>query len=1216
MKKRLLLLLLTGFLQHLTGQNLSLFQPISESELRLEKPLFRSDFPMVYQTYKLDYTALKAVLNTAPMEFTQAALKGACTLRLPMPDGTFENFAIWETAMLDPKLAAEAPYIKTYAGRSLRNSTLGLRCSYTARGFRAMLMYPDLSTAYIEPYSWNQEQFYLVFNQKEEKISPLNQLERQWIPEKTGQTSDSDHPFSPTAAQDRGPEIDPVKLKVYRFVVATTGEFAEDHGGTKPLVLSAVTEYVNMISAAFERDIDLRLQLISATSNVLFLTPGTDPYIGNEVGNWLDQNPAVLSQYVGSGAYDVGHVFARYITGSAIGVAGGITCGDGKGRGCSAGNGSGNYGSFFLGVVGQEVGHQMSGGHTWNRCNGGGGRAGFTAFEPGSGSTIMSYAGACGSDNIQGYADLYYHSGSIEEIKNFYQFNLGTSCGSYITTNNLAPVVTLPYQDNFFIPISTPFELTGTAVDADNEPVVYNWEEVDAGPETPLGEPEANAATFRTLLASDLPNRYFPKLITVLTNGFNAAEQLPTYTRDLTFRLTARDNRTGGGGVGWADVAFKAWQGAGPFKVNNPNTASTLWKSGEYVNVTWDVANSDKAPVNCKKVNIRLSLDGGQTYPLTLANGVENDGSQYVLVPDTISSLARVRIDAADNVFFDVSNASFKIQKPSQPSFTFGLSKDYAQICLPNVFTAEVLSAGVLGFNTPVHLQLSGNVPPGAVVNFTQTTILPGQQSALAIDLNQVDVSGNFSMNLLAILEGSNDTLVRPISFNLIRNDFSALALKTPADGAQNQALVQIVRWNKAIDALNYDVEVSKSPAFDSLIAFKYGVLVDTFKVPVLLEKGEAYYWHVRPNNLCGAGAWTDPGFFSTFVEDCKVVNANDLPKNITGGSTPTIESKVTVIGGGTISDLNVRELKGYHEFFKDLTARLISPTGTEVILFSDKCGNFNGSFDFALDDAALGAFACPPQNNGNPTRPQNPLSAFNGQNAAGVWTLRIKDNVVGGGGSISAFTLEYCASLQLQPPFLVNNNVLHLSPGSNATIPSSLLLAQDANNTAAQLEFILLTVPDYGVLDKAGFGQLKAGDHFTQEDINNGTIRFYDYGLNAGPDGFKFVVSDGEGGFAATPRFVINTEVVATKEPEKKEMAFVLYPNPANASVWIFTDQNHNESLRVRLWDVAGNMVLESFLPEGTDRLQLNTANFTPGMYLVRLEGANGAGVRKLMIH
>lgn len=1211
------LLLLCWLTATLCGaQTSTFFSLVPISEMRLEKELVRNALPSAYLTYQLDGPSIQNVLQSAPQEFTAAAAAGQCTISIPLADGSFEPFAVWKTAMLEPALAAKFPYIRTYAGRSLRNPERTVRLSYTARGFRAMVMQPDLGVVFVEPYSWNQERYYIVYDAKTAPEDATQKLKRRWSPDGSSGMMDApdEQPFVP-AITDRSVEIDPVKLKIFRFCVSTTGEFAIDHGGTKPLVFSAVTEYVNMVSGFFERDIDIRLQLIDGSQNAIFLDPENDPFFGEEVGNWMSLNPSVLDFYCGTNSHDVGHVLARYISGDAIGVAGGITCGPGKGRGCSAGNGNGNYGNGFLGTFGQEIGHQMSGGHSWNRCNGGGGRAGLTAFEPGSGSTIMSYAGSCGADNIQFGSDLYYHSGSIEEMRNFYLFNLGTSCGSYLTTDNHAPTVTLPYQDNFFIPISTPFELNGSASDPDGDALVYNWEEVDAGPETALGFPQGNAATFRTLPAVSVTNRYFPRLQTVIVNGSSNAEQLPTYTRDLTFRLAARDNRPNGGGVGWADVAFKSWEAAGPFLVTSPNTNSVTWKVGELANVVWDVAHTNVAPVNCQKVNIRLSTDSGLTYPITLAQGVTNDGSQYVPVPNEITTKARVRVDAADNVFFDISNTNFKIEQPTQPSFTFGLASDVSTICLPGTFTTDILSAGVQGFNSPVNLTIDGNFPPGATASFSQNSITPGQPSTLSFDLTQVAVSGTFIFNVKAVVAGNTDTLARTVTLSLLRNDFSGLALDSPADGAQNLGLIQSVYWNKGLDAQTYDVQVSKSAAFDVILATKTNTALDTFKIPVQLTKSTAYYWRVRPINACGAADWTDPFFFSTYVENCNAFNANDLPKTISTNGTPTVESKIVINAGGTISDLNVAKIAGNHEFFKDLNARLISPAGTELVLFADKCGNTNGPFNFGLDDIAPGGFICPPPNNGGFARPQNLLSAFNGENATGTWTLRIKDNVIGSGGSLTAFGLEFCATATPQPPYIVNNKVLFLDPGTNAGIPQDLLLVEDPNNSHSQLTFTLLSVPKYGILQKNFGGAMKIGDQFKQTDIDNGALRFFDYGAKAGPDGFRFVVSDGEGGYLATPKFVIQTEVVGTSSPNESRLNFDVFPNPAFDGVWVALNRNASSDMRVSLFDLAGRLMQESQIAAGADRLNISVQNLPRGMYVVRVEGADGVGVRKLIL-
>jgi subtilisin-like proprotein convertase family protein len=1213
-KFKFLLLSFCWIATQLTAQTPGFFKAVSDAEIR-QTGLSTSVQSNEYKTYQLDHAALKAQLWTAPMEFTADARAARCVIELPLADGTTEAFAIWETAMLEPNLAAEHPYIKTFAGRSMRNASRTVRMSYTAWGFRAMVMQPNLGAVYVEPYSWGQETYYIVYDYANLRPDPVYLKDRPFIPgdAPSAMQMPDERLFAPEM-EDRGAVIEPVQLKVYRYIVATTGEFSEDHGGTKPLVFSKVVEYTNMVSGFFERDIAMRLQLISPSQNVVFLNPNTDPYTGTEVGDWMSQNPGVLDFYASVNSHDVGHVYARYLGGSAIGVAGGITCTDGKGRGCSAGTGNNDYGAYFVSVIGQEVGHQMSGGHTWNRCSGGGGRNGITAFEPGSGSTIMSYAGSCGTDNIQGTSDLYYHGGSIEEIRNFYTYYSGAACGTFSTTDNSAPVVNLAYTNNFFIPISTPFELNGTASDPDGDPLVFNWEEVDAGPETALGFPSGNAATFRTLPAVPETNRYFPKLSTVINNQTSSSEQLPTYTRDLTFRLTARDNRPNGGGVGWADVAFKAWEGAGPFVVTSPNASSDIWRVGEYVNVVWDVANTDQLPVNCQRVNIRLSTDGGLSYPIVLSEQAVNDGSQLVLVPNNLSNTCRVRVDAADNVFYDISNTNFKIQNPVQPSFTFGLSTDVNTICLPNTFSSNILSAGVLGFNSQVILGYTGELPPGALLSFSDTEIAAGEPSTLTIDLENVAVNGTYSFNVWAYVAATDDTLYRPVTLTLLRNDFTDMAQLLPQDGATNLGLNQVVYWSKGLDADSYDVQLSKSPAFDVLVSAKVATVLDTFKIPQLLEKNTAYYWRIRPRNECGIGSWTDPFFFSTYAESCSVLQANDLPKSIAAGSAPTIESVINVNGGGTISDLNIKVIDGFHDWFSDLEARLISPAGTNVLLFKNKCGNTSTSFEFAMDDDAAG-FPCPPPNNGVSIKPQTPLNPFLGQNTTGAWILRIKDNVIGSGGALSNFKLEFCASVNVLPPYLIKNEILYIAPGLNEAITNTLLEVGDPDNTAGQLVYTLVSKPLYGQLEKNLGGPLVPGATFTQQDINSGALRYFDYGLQQPEDYFKFSVSDGNGGFLATPVFRIKSTSVGALDPSDNHLRFSLFPNPATGAVRITISEPLALETRVTLLEITGRMVLNTSLQAGVDHLNIPLKDLPKGLYFVRLENDGQLGVQKLMI-
>jgi len=1189
-----------------TAEGQSFFKPNSIGQTAAESA---GSFPQKFDTYTLDEQGLRAVLKEAPWESSISSVQSTCVVQLPTAEGKTERFSVHRVAMLDDELAAAYPDIRTYAGVCVAEPRLTVRFSMTPRGFRALVMLPDMSSAFVAPVGDVAESQYIAYRYADRPKKDSEGHSSCGVPE------DADF-----LKAIKRPKVDELKslqennafqLRIFRFCVAATGEFTQDHGGTQASGLAAVTEYSNMVSAITERDVAVRLRLTNATQYVIFTNPATDPYDGT-VGGSMEQNPTVLNQYTNMNSHDLGHVLTRYLPGTGLlGIAGGNVCTSGKARGCSSGSliATSDYGPDFINTFAHEVGHQMSAGHTWNRCNGGGGRASSSAFEPGSGSTIMSYAGACGPDNIQFDGDLYYHGGTISEIK-FYMEVIAT-CGIYENFGNNAPLVTLPYTNGFSIPISTPFELDGIVTDADGDPLTFNWEGIDLGPETPLGQPQGSTAIFRTWPAATVTNRYFPRLNTILNNGFSAAEQLPTYSRNLNMRLTARDNRPNGGGVGWADVSFKATADAGPFLVLSPNTAGSIWNVGELTKVEWDVANTNNAPVNCQIVNIRLSIDGGQTYPIMLAENTENDGSQYVLVPNLLSTTARVRVEAADNVFFDLSNANFRIQQPTQPSLTLGLSADAGLICLPDNFTTTINTAAVLGYNTPISLELMGSLPPGATVSFSSTNILPGENSTLSLNLASVAVEGMFNLVVRAI--AGTDTMLRPISLQLRRNDFTGFALQSPSNGAIDQALTQTLYWGKGLDAETYDLQFSDSPGFGTILASVSTTTADFYKINFLLEKGKAYYWRVRPINKCGVHAWSEPFFFSTFAENCLNFTANDLPKNISSNGSPTIESKITVVQGGILSDL-VLEVEGYHEYFSDLEATLVTPAGTNVTLWKNRCTNFNGGFKIGLSDAAPNFFACPPPNNGAINRPQSPFAPIIGQNSTGVWTLRVKDNVSGSGGTFINFKLQFCQSVDVQPPFLVNNIVMPLPSGTNRVITPDFLRVDDPNNTAAELVYTIVTVPEYGLLEQDGIGVLEPGDQFTQLDLDLGRIRFFDYGTSTNPDGFRFVVSDGEGGFLGTPKFLAQP-LVGTKELNAPRLEFKLFPNPTSSVVWLAFGQPINSEARVRIFDMSGKMLRSESVPMGQEQMQFDLGRMPTGVYSVQVETEYGFGVRKLVV-
>lgn len=1193
------------------------WSPISPDDVALAGGVERQHEPLQYKALTLDYNQIASYLNNAPREYTAAARQKSFQVQLPLSDGKNETFAVVKTRVMDASLEALHPEIGTYAGEAMNTPGMQVRITVTPGwGFQAFITRPDRGVEYIEPVAPGQNQFYMVYDrlQLPKDIRAGLVPTRVEMPPNEELLEQGGARFALADPQPGSAEKllgSPVDLKVYKFACAATGEFSVDNGGTKDLVFQKLTQFTNQLNAIYERDINIRLLLIAESYNIIFLDPTTDPYTGTEVGGWMSQNPAAMLQFLGTAEkYDIGHVFARYLGGSAIGVAGGLCCTQFKGRGCSAWYGP-PYGDPFFAIVGQEIGHQWRSGHTFNQC---GPTSQFdydSACEPGSGSTIMSYSGACGNNNVSGgNTALYYHACSIAEIRRFYTEQEGATCGSTMATSNTAPMVSTSYAPLTFIPISTPFELTGTATDMDGDDMTYSWDEIDLGPTSPLGSPSGGAPIFRWYEPTTNPTRTFPRIQTIVNNSNSITEVLPTYNRDVTFVFVARDNKPGGGGVSWDTVELRATSLAGPFRVNYPNGVNVKWQVGAYQTIEWDVANTDKAPINCKTVNIRLSTDNGITYPITLATGVPNTGKYCVEVPNNIGINLRIRVDAADNVFFDISNTKFTIEQPSS-SVSICASTAGGFACLPGSFTTEISTVGLGGLSDPILLSATG-LPNGATATFSPNPVSPGNSATMTVSFPSNSPEATFDLTIEA--NAGAATASASMTLTVVNNDFSAFGPISPANGAAGVNQQPPLYWNNVPDADAYDVEIASNPSFEAavIVASRQNVTVDSFQVPLILDEGSVYYWRVRPKNDCGLAAWSEVQVFVVALQSCALREANDLPKNITANGTPTVESTINLPSGGAISDVNIKSIQGNHTFFKDLEVHLIGPSGTDVLLWKDKCSGFNGSFNVGMDDGAPSVFNCPPPNNGLSYKPAAPLSVFNGENSTGDWTLRVKDNFISSGGSLAGFMLEVCSSVATDPPIIVTNNALMLAPGTNAAIGDNLLKAEDANNGPSELQFTLMSIPKHGQLLVNGMLAV-VGSQFTQTDISNGSLRYYDYGQNLGDDRFNFSVTDGEGGLD-NGTFLVQPFAVGTLEP-RALLTFDLAPNPTSSSAVLSLREALSGDARVRLLNVAGQVVSSWNLASGTSFLRMELGDLPKGVYAVSLESEKLKSVKKLVL-
>ena len=442
-------------------------------------------------------------------------------------------------------------------------------------------------------------------------------------------------------------------LRTYRLAVSTTGEYTAYHGGTKALALAAINQTMTRVNGIFENDFNVTMVLIGNNDDVIYTSSNTDPYTTS--GSYNSQLQSTLTSVIGESNYDIGHLFARASNNGNAGCIGCVCVNGQKGSGfTSRTDPEGD--PFDVDYVAHEMGHQFGGNHTWTFNGNEGTNA---QMEPGSGSTIMGYAGITGATDVQSNSDPYFHARSIEQITNYIKT---TSCQTNTATGNAVPTVNA--GSNYTIPRGTAFVLEGSASDANSGDVLtYCWEQYDEN-NASTTYPSTTATTgvaFRSYNPTTDNKRYFPRLSTIKTGATSWQwEAVPNVARNLNFRLTVRDNRPGGATNNSDDMIVTVNGTAGPFIVNSPNTNVT-WNAGTTQTVTWNVAGTTGNGVNAANVDIFLSTDGGDTYPIALASGVPNDGSHDIIVPNNQGNQNRVMVKGANNIFFDISNTNFTI---------------------------------------------------------------------------------------------------------------------------------------------------------------------------------------------------------------------------------------------------------------------------------------------------------------------------------------------------------------------------------------------------------------------------------------------------------------------------------------------------------------------------------------------------------------------------
>lgn len=1181
--------------------------------------------PVVIDNYRaitVDMTAFKDLLEAAPDENQTSGGRTQMELSFPLPGGGTETFRVYRSSLMMPRLAAKYPDIQSFRLAGTERANSGGRFTYGTKGLMAVL-HTRAGEVIIDALATDRNDLYRVYFNREATFegADLAALACGFTPDMLQEELEADEWEAERPVSGGRSGADAVDIRVYSIALACTGEYAQTHGGTVESVLSSFNEAVTLLTDIFEREVSIRFTLVEDTEKLIWLDPQFDPFVNANGG------VALLSQIsdaftndakITLSSFDLGHLFTGNCT-DVGGVVNGRACNFGRERGVSC-HSSSNMPVMVRRIVAHEVGHQFSASHTFTNCPSasGGQTISDTAVEPGSGSTIMSYAGICGNQNIVNDNDGYFHVLSLEQITNYSRVGTGRTCATSISINNTEPVVEIDYPSGFYIPISTPFQLAGSGSDAEDEDLTFCWEEYDIGPLSELGAPEGNTPLFRSFPPSSNPTRIFPQIESVVTSTPNRAEILPDYARDLTFRLTVRDNNPAGGAAIWEEVAFKTTEEAGPFTIVSPDTDRPDWEAGTYQEVVWDVADTDRDPVNCKWVNILLSTDGGYTYPFVLATGVPNNGSAMVPVPDIETVAARIKVEANDNIFFNISSQNFRVTASQTAGFTLTASQNSQKVCLPDLVGINLETQGFLGFEEEISFELVDGLPEGAIFDFSPATIKPGESSTLLIDIPDLNNTGQYLVQLRGMVPGI-DTISQTIYLDLTSNDFSDLSMLEPFNGQRDIGLTTSLTWSKAVNADEYVVELADDPSFEApflLDAAVFDASVAEFNPDVILEENTLHYWRLRPVNACVDGAYLPVSTFHTETVICNDFTAEDTPVIIPGSGLPTKESIISVDFDGTISDLNIPLLQGSYQPVNSLRFSLISPAGTEVILFD---GNCNNTTDLLLgfDDQAPDTITCPPDD-GIVFQPVDSLAAFIGEPTRGDWILRVKviNSGFGGVGNISEWKLEFCASSTPIDPILVTNDTLYVPPSQANPLMANVLEVLDEDNGPEDLIYTLVSAPEAGTLYYLD-EPVVVGGKFRQASINAFNVYYVNDNPDVVLDQFTFVVEDGTGGWITPETFIIKVDDNATVDTEEPEAlrGISLFPNPAHSEFRLQLSEPLDQRARLSVFDVQGRSIRELVLEAGEQEKVVNTDRLPRGLYLVRLQYGRAVLTRRVVV-
>lgn len=1017
-----------------------------------DKSVARLAFPTDFKLFDLNFTPLRnEVFKTVGNASAHSTI-----ISLPNADGQIEQFEIIEASNFDPALQAQFPEIRAFSGKGITDKYATLKLSISPQGIQTIVFRTEKENEFIEPYSADHT-IYTVFKKRpnalpwkcstpEEKLSAniANQLPN-------------------VAARSTG------DLKTLRLAQSVTAEYSNYFGATSAsqvsLVLAAVNATLTRSNGVYEKDLALHLNLVAASTSVFYYNAATDPYSAGSTGAggaWTGELQSTLTAVIGAANYDIGHLFGASGGGGNAGCIGCVCVDNQKGSGFTSPADNIPQGdNFDVDYVVHEVGHQLGANHTFSMGNEGTG----VNMEPGSGITIMGYAGITSQD-LAPHSIAIFHAASIAQI----QANLsGKTCPitTIIAANNATPVPSA--GSNFTIPVSTPFALTGSATDANPSDILtYCWEQYDNASSSQTGSGSVASATkasgpnWISFFPTTSPIRYFPKMATILAGGLVSGpltggdagantEALSSVSRTLRFRLTVRDNAPYSstapvtvGQTNFADMTVTVSSSSGPFSVTAPNTAVS-WAGNSSQTITWSVANTTTAPVSCANVKISISTDGGTTFS-TLVSSTPNDGTEVVTIPNTSTTTARIKVEAVGNIFFDISNTNFTITSGSSCASPAGLTA--SAITTTSATIGWTAVSGAVSYDVDYKSNSSAtwiNAATGTTaLSLGLTGLTQGTTYDYRVRTNCASASSSYSAAQFTTI--STDTCNAPAGLT---------SSAVTATGAT-------VSWTAVSGALSYNVDYKLNSS-----ATWINAATATTSTSVNLSgltSATLYDWRVRTNCSGGNSTYAAAQFTTLTTTGCANTLDNSTNGTTAGAATIPFNTDVT----GLISP------SGDIDHYKFV----ITTRGTITITL----GTLPGDYDLKLLNSAgtqLNISEAGGTSSESISRTLNPgtyyaqVYGYNGANSAtSCYTLRVQLGTASRGTDLITSDVQKVFVYPNPANNIVNINLAGFKGKSEVSIfdvNGRVVLRREVSTASTQLDISALPAGVYMIRIKNG---------------------------------------------------------------------------------------------------------------------------------------------------